>query len=192
MNHAISDEEAIARIRGGDIASYEILATRHHRALYKVARRFLDSEADAEDAVQGAHLLALTHFGQYAGRCSFVGWMSAITRNEAFTQMRRRQSVVATDEEALDSMPSKLRGPEEQVLDRDFDDMLSGALASLPSAYRSVFRLREVERVSTAEAGQQLGLTGACVKTRLRRARILLRKALADRLGRADLSACEQ
>ena len=70
LNEAITDDEAIARIRSGDIASYEILATRHQRRLHAVARQFLDSEADVEDAVQGAHLLALTHLHQYAGRSS--------------------------------------------------------------------------------------------------------------------------
>jgi RNA polymerase sigma-70 factor, ECF subfamily len=186
MNEAITDEEAIARIRGGDIASYEILASRHQRRLHTLARQFLDSEADVEDAVQGAHLAALTHFHQYAGRSSFLGWMSAITRNEAFLRRRRARRVVAIAEEHLDSLPSPLRDPERQAIDRDPDCLLSCALASLPSAYQTVFRLREIEHVSTVEAGKRLGLTGACVKSRLHRARMLVRGSLADKLRRVQ------
>ena len=186
MNQAITDEEAIARVRGGDIASYEILATRHHRRLHTVARQFLDSEADVEDAVQGAHLAALTHLHQYAGRSSFLGWMSTITKNEAFLQRRRGRRVVALAEEQLDSLASPLRDPEEQAIDRESDGLLSGALARLPSNYQTVFRLREIEKVSTVEAGKRLGLSGACVKSRLHRARMLVRGSLADKLGRVQ------
>jgi RNA polymerase sigma-70 factor (ECF subfamily) len=192
MNSAITDEEAIGRVRSGDTSSYAVLATRYHGRLCRLAQKFLRSETDAEDAVQGAHLLALRHIDQYAGRSSYLTWMSSITVNEALTQMRRKKGVVELGEEQIDSVRSPTRNPEQQAIDRDFDGILTVALEGLPPAYREVFRLREMETLSTAETGERLGLTEGCVKTRLVRARGLLRRRLTRRLGSAEpsRSAC--
>ena len=110
--------------------------------------------------------------------------MSAITRNEALVQRRRSKRVVLAGEEQLDALPSSQRDPEKQAIDRDSEYLLRGALASLPSTYRTVFQLREMERVSTVEAGKRLGLTGACVKSRLHRARTLVRGSLVEKQKR--------
>jgi RNA polymerase sigma-70 factor (ECF subfamily) len=190
MSAAITDEEAIGRVRGGETASYEVLATRYHRRLYLLAQKFLRSQADAEDAVQGAHLLALRHFDQYEGRSSYLTWMSSITVNEALSQMRRKKGVVETGEEQIGSIRSPMRNPEQQAIDRDFDGILRAALKRLPPAYGEVFRLREMETLSTAETGERLGLTEACVKTRLVRAKGLLRKRILRTLKSAELPRC--
>jgi RNA polymerase sigma-70 factor (ECF subfamily) len=187
MNTAITDEEAIGRVRRGETQSYEVLATRYHRRLYRLAQKFLRSEADAEDAVQGAHLLALRHIDQYAGRSSYLTWMSSITVNEALSQMRQKKGVVETGEEQIGLLRSPMRDPEQQAIDRDFDGILAAALERLPPAYGEVFRLREMETLSTAETGERLGLTEACVKTRLVRARGLLRKRITRTLKSAEL-----
>jgi RNA polymerase sigma-70 factor (ECF subfamily) len=188
MNVVITDEEAIGRVRGGETSSYEVLATRYQGRLYRLAQKFLHSEADAEDAVQGAHLLALRNIGQYEGRSSYLTWMSSITINQALSQMRRKKGDVELDEEQMGSMCSPKRDPEQQAIDRDFDGILTVALESLPSAYSEVFRLREMETLSTAETGERLGLSEGCVKTRLVRARGLLRRRLTQKMGSADLS----
>ena len=180
MNAAITDEEAIGRVRRGETSSYEVLATRYHRRLYRLAQKFLRSEADAEDAVQGAHLLALRNIGQYEGRSSYLTWMSSITINEALSQMRRRKGDVELGEEHIGSLCSPMRNPEQQAIDRDFDGILTVALEGLPPAYSEVFRLREMETLSTAETGERLGLTLGCVKTRLVRAKGLLRRRLTQ------------
>jgi RNA polymerase sigma-70 factor (ECF subfamily) len=186
MELAITDEEAIGRVRRGETSSYEILATRYHRRLHRLAQKFLRSEADAEDAVQGAHLLALRNIDQYEGRSSYLTWMSSITINEALSQMRRKKADVELDEEQIDSISSPVRDPEQQAIDRDFDGILTVAMESLPPTYSEVFRLREMETLSTAETGERLGLSEGCVKTRLVRAKGLLRRRLTQTLG------CEQ
>jgi RNA polymerase sigma-70 factor (ECF subfamily) len=190
MNQAITDEEAIGRVRDGDITSYGVLATRYHQRLCRVALRVLRNEADAEDAVQGAHLLALTHFDQYAGRSGYFGWMSAITVNQALTQKRRSKGGMAAGEDEIDTLPSPLEDPERQVMEEDLNGHVRVALASLPPAYRAVFQLRDLESMSTAETGERLGLTKACVKTRLVRARSLLRRRLTQTLKSADPFRC--
>jgi RNA polymerase sigma-70 factor (ECF subfamily) len=188
MNAAITDEEAIGRVRRGETSSYEVLATRYHRRLHRLAQKFLHSDADAEDAVQGAHLQALKNIDRYEGRSSYLTWMSSITINEALGQMRRRKGIVEVGEEQIDSVRSPMRDPEQQAIDKDFDGILTGALESLPQAYSEVFRLREMETLSTAETGERLGLTEGCVKTRLVRARGLLRRRLTRTLGSTELS----
>jgi RNA polymerase sigma-70 factor (ECF subfamily) len=190
MNIAITDEEAIGRVRRGETSSYEVLATRYHRRLYRLAQKFLRSEADAEDAVQGAHLLALRHIDQYAGRSSYLAWMSSITVNEALSQMRRKKGVVEAGEEQIGSIRSPMRNPEQQAIDRQYDGILAAALERLPPAYGEVFRLRELEALSTAETGERLGLTEACVKTRLVRAKGLLRRRITRTFRSAELPRC--
>ena len=188
MDTAITDEEAIGRVRRGETSSYEVLATRYHRRLHRLAQKFLRSDADAEDAVQGAHVQALINIGQYEGRSSYFTWMSSITINEALGQMRRKKGDVELDEQQIDSIRSPMRDPEQQAIDQDFDGILTVALEGLPPAYSEVFRLREMETLSTAETGERLGLTEGCVKTRLVRARGLLRRRLTRTLKSAELS----
>jgi len=77
----ISDEDVIERVRSGDTTLYGILMSRHHRRLYHVARNILGNDAEAEDALQEAHMRALTHLDQFAGRSAFTTWMTRITIN---------------------------------------------------------------------------------------------------------------
>jgi RNA polymerase sigma-70 factor, ECF subfamily len=185
MNDAISDDELIRRVKSGDTGAYGVLALRHHRRLRLLAQRFVRTEDEAEDAVQGAHVLALRHIHQYSGQSSYVSWMGAITVNECFTQIRKRKTGSACGEEEIETVRSSARDPEGQAIDNNFRGILRGALANLPAAYSVVFRLREVESLSTAETSERLGLSEGCVKTRLLRARLMLRQTLAPALGRA-------
>jgi RNA polymerase sigma-70 factor (ECF subfamily) len=185
MNNAISDDELVRRVRSGDTGAYGGLALRYHRRLRLLAQRFMKHGDEAEDAVQGAHVLALRHIHQYSGQSTYLSWMSAITVNECFTQIRKRKTAAnpAGDEE-IETVRSSARDPEGQAIDNDFDGMLRGAMAHLPEAYGVVFQLREMESLSTAETGERLGLTEGCVKTRLLRARLMLRQTLAPAMRR--------
>ena len=182
MKNWISDEEAVSRVRGGDSDSYEILVSRHQGRLQRLARRVLRNEADAEDAVQEAHLLALQHLNQFAGRSTFVSWMSSITVNQALTKIRRTKGSFVACDALLEVLSSPTLNPERQAMGRELGEVVKGALCNLPDTYRMVFQLREVQELSTAETGERLGLTPACVKTRLLRARTLMRKSLSERL----------
>ena len=186
MVHEISDDEAVWRVRSGDTGSYEVLAARHDRSLHRVARRLLRSQADADDVVQRAHLLALTHIDQYCG-AGYFRWMYSIVVNEAHTQIRKTRRFTNIDDACARWLSSSMRSPEQQAVDQDVEQILERAVENLPSAYQSVFRLREMEDLTTAETGERLGLTDACVKTRLFRAKNILRRTLKQVQGRADL-----
>jgi RNA polymerase sigma-70 factor, ECF subfamily len=181
MLQTITDEEVICRIRNGDTKSYEVLASRYHRPLHRVARRLLRSEADAEDAVQGAHLRALTRIDQYAG-AGYFRWMYSIVVNEALTQMRKRRRLVGIGDFHAEHLSSQVRGPEEQVIEQNAEDILERAVQTLPVFYQPVFRLREMQDLTTAETGERLGLSKACVKSRLLRAKKMVRKRLRQTL----------
>ncbi len=184
MDQALTDNEVIGNIRKGDVASYEILAARYHRRLHRLAQNFLSNEADAQDVVQGAHLLALSHLDQYAGRSSYFSWMHSITANQACTEMRRRRGAPVMGMEHIDVFPSPTPSPEQQAIDREIGETVRAALGSLPSTYSQVFRLRRLKELTTAETGARLGLTEGCVKTRLSRARSFLRMKLTPQLSR--------
>ncbi len=189
MSQQISDDEVVYRVRSGDLESYGVLATRYHATLCRVARRMLHSDADAEDAVQGAHVLAITHLHQCSEGSNDFRWMYSIVVNEARTQVRkgRRKAKVLAGATYPNTAISQMRGPEQQVLDRDAKEILDAAVESLPADYKPVFRYREMHELSTAETGERLGLSGACVKTRLFRAKIRLRTKLKELLQEADL-----
>jgi len=182
MLQAITDEDVISRVRSGDIRSYEVLAIRYHRPLRQVARRLLRSEADAEDALQGAHLRALTHIDQYGGRAGYFRWMYSIVVNEALTQIRKRRRFVEIGDANARSLFSVAHTPEQHAIEQNAEDILERAVKSLPSVYQPVFRFREMEGLTTAETGQRLGLTAGCVKSRLFRAKKMVRQTLRETL----------
>jgi RNA polymerase sigma-70 factor (ECF subfamily) len=177
MVQQISDDEAVGRVRSGDTASYEVLAARYHRPLQRVARRLLRSEAEADDVVQAAHLLALTHLHQYGGS-GYFRWMYSIVLNQARSEMRRTKRLTNVEDNCARQLSSPMRNPEQQALDQETEHVLESAVQVLPGIYRPVFRLREMQELTTAETGARLGLTEACVKTRLFRAKTILRKKL--------------
>lgn len=186
MLQAISDDEAIWRVRSGDTRSYEVLEARYHRKLQRVAQRLLRSEADAEDTVQAAHLSALTHIDQYRGS-GYFRWMYSIVLNEARTQMRKGKRIVNGGDTRAGWLPSSAPTPEQAALNKNVEDILDHALANLPPHYQAVFRSREMDELTTAETSERLGLTDACVKIRLFRAKDILRKRLGQVLKDADL-----
>lgn len=166
-----------------DLASYEALIRQHRFRLHSAACRILRNDAEAEEAVQDAHLLALTHLDQFEGRSTFVNWLTKITINEALSRRRRlgASRAISLDDETTVRRPAATgRNPEQQFLDRECRSVVERALGTLPETYRLVFSLRELQDMSTAETAERLGLSDACVKSRLMRARALLQRKLSE------------
>jgi RNA polymerase sigma-70 factor, ECF subfamily len=182
-----SDEELLRRVRAGDTALYGALVGRYHTRLYCLALRILKNEADAEDTVQEAYILAMTRLDQFAGRSTFFTWLARITMNEALTRIRGRrrhqriEAAVASPAE-VHRIYAPVATPEQLASRRELRGVVRSSMRTLPESYRQVFEMRELEEVSTADAARSLGLTEECVKTRLHRARALLRDRIAIRL----------
>jgi RNA polymerase sigma-70 factor (ECF subfamily) len=185
----LTDEEVVRRVRGGEVALFEVLVRRHDARVYRTARAILRNDAEAEDAMQSAWLHAYQHLGEFAGAAAFSTWLVRIAANEALGRLRRKVRLVAVedgDEEEERTMdPIRRDGPEDRAAARESVRLLERAVDALPAHYRSVFVLREVEQLSTRETAQALELGEEAVKVRLHRAKALLRRALGEEVGRA-------
>jgi RNA polymerase sigma-70 factor (ECF subfamily) len=137
--------------------------------------------------MQDAYVRAYAHLDQFAGRASFATWLTKIAVHEALARARRRgrfEALGAVSNLDGDSMLA-LRSPidvEQQAATRELRQVLETAIEALSAPYRAVFLLREVEELSTAETAEILGLCEQTVKTRLHRARLLLRRSLYARM----------
>lgn len=180
----------IERVRNGDHDAFYELVKPHERGLYYAAFSVLNNEADAEEVVQEAILKAFKALGRFRGESKFSTWIIQIVINESRMRLRKYRKHLH------DSLDEPAKGDEEgDYIPRDFADWreipcealesaelrnaLTNAVISLAPRYRQVLILRDVEQLSIADTAKLLGLTEAAVKTRLLRARLMLRDSLA-------------
>jgi len=178
----LSDEAVVARVRDGETGLFELLMRRHNQRLYRAARAILGDDHEAEDVMQDAYVRAYTHLDQFEGRARFSTWLTRIAVHEAFARLRRRGRHVDI-EDHMDTLQSHDPGPEQHAGDRQLGHVVEVAVAALPEPFRAVFVLREIEGMSTAETAACLDIGEDTAKTRLHRARALLRRRLDARIG---------
>jgi RNA polymerase sigma-70 factor (ECF subfamily) len=191
---ALSDIEVVRRVRDGETALFEILMRRYNQRLYRVARSILKDDGEAEDVMQQAYVNAYTHLDQFAGRALFSTWLTKIAVYEAQARSKRRgpidrRTVVESGEDAITRLQTRTPDPEHQAFATELKRLLESAVDALPEHQRLVFTLRDVEGLSTAETAECLGISEENVKTRLHRARALLRTDLLVRAGAVASSA---
>ena len=175
----LTDEEIVNRVSTGETEMFEILMRRHNQRLYRAARAILQDDAEAEDAVQQAYLNAYRHLDQFERRAQFSTWLTRIAVYEALARRKRRGANPSSSEGELgETAASPAPDPERQAYGKELSVLLESALAGLPEGYRSVFLLREVDGLSTAETARHLRISDATVKTRLHRAKGLLQRKL--------------
>jgi RNA polymerase sigma-70 factor (ECF subfamily) len=185
----LSDEDVVARVLAGDTAMFEVVMRRHNQRLYRAARAILRNDGEAEDVMQDSYVRAYEHLDQFAGRAKFSTWLTRIAVHEALARQHRRnrfQQPEPTAEEEGDAMErysSLTANPEQQASNSETRRLLEEAVETLPDSYRTVFILRDVEEMSTAETADVLEITEENVKVRLHRARAMLRKSLFARVG---------
>src|SRR5580693_9295043 len=183
-----SEQDLIARVQRGQHELFYELVRPYERRVYAAALAILRNEHDAEDAAQEAMLKALANIRQFRAEARFSTWLIQITVNEALMRRRRERTRMT---EAIDDH----RDDEGEYTPRDFADWreipsealerkevrqkLAEALASLDRKYREVFVLRDMEHLNIQETAEALDITVASVKTRLLRARLMLRDLLA-------------
>ena len=186
-NAGLTDEEVVRRIIEGESALFEILMRRYNRRLFRVTRSIVTNDLEAEDIIQDAYVRAYEHLNQFEGRARFSTWLMKIAIYEAYARVRRidyqkADSISVLEGQGLD-VKSKGRDPEQQIYDGELKMVLERAFDALPDNYRSVFMLREVEGLSTAETAECLEISEENVKTRLHRARALLQRELFSLAG---------
>ena len=183
-----ADGELVDRIRAGEIALYETLMRRYNQRLYRIVRVILRNPEEAEDVVQEAYVRAYTHLDQFVGAAKFSTWLTKIAIHEALARLRARNLMAGNDpakENAslMENRECPIPNPEEQILGKQAQEILEAAVDALPGNLRSVFMMREIEEMSTAETAECLGLSESVVKIRLHRARKHLRRDLYLRVG---------
>jgi RNA polymerase sigma-70 factor (ECF subfamily) len=182
----MTDEQVVSLVLAGDAARFEVLIRRHNQRIYRAVRAVMRSDEDVEDVMQQAYLNAYRHLRQFAATARFSTWLTRIAINEAFA-MRRKRGVQFDGEGETERMFSvvddKTRDPEKQASDSELREVMEQEVASLPDALRLTFVMRDVEGLSTADAATALGISEDLVKTRLHRARTLLRDNLYKRAG---------
>ena len=177
----ISDDEVVRRVLGGERELFELLLRRYNQRVYRAVRAVLRNPDDVEDVMQQAYINAYRHLHQFEGRAGFATWMTKIAIREAAA--RNRRIVAVRGEETMNDFPEPAPGPEERAVAADLMRHVEAEVAALPETYRSVLLLREVEGLSTEETAACLELSVDVVKTRLHRARTMLRDALYQRAG---------
>jgi RNA polymerase sigma-70 factor (ECF subfamily) len=185
-----------------EIAAFEALMRQHNRRLYRTARSILRHDGDAEDCVQEAFLHAWRHRDQFRGEAAPSTWLTRIVINEALMKLRRNKAAAGTV--ALDNVVDldahveasvagmqRLPGPDAEALRHELCALLERKIDALPQSFRTVFMLRAIEEMSAEETAQCLGIPEATVRTRLFRARSLLRESIASDVDLALASAFE-
>ena len=185
MVGALADAELVRRIRGGETALFELVMRRYNQRLFRVLRALLRDESEAEDVLQDAYVRAYAHLAQLEQPERLASWLTHIAVHEAKARLRRRGRIVDVKEGPLHAVPSPSRDPEQEALGKQMQRVLTSAIDELPVGYRTVFVLRDVEGMSTAEVADSLRLSEQAVKMRLHRARAALREGLYDRVGAA-------
>ena len=187
-----NEETLIRRIREGEHELFYELIRPYERRVYSAALAILRNEADAEDAAQEAVLKAFKHIRQFRAEARFSTWLIQITVNEA--RMRKRKDhahviepIVDRQDEEGNYTPRDFADwheiPSETLERKEVRQLLAEALDSLGEKYREVFVLRDMQHLSIEETARALQISTASVKTRLLRARLMLRDLLAPGLG---------
>ena len=184
----MTDAEIVERVRAGETALFEILMRRHNQRIYRAARAVIKDEADTEDVMQQAYINAFTHLSQFQDRSQFSTWLTRITVHEALAR-RRKWKPEETSEDVMETLTSPQPDPERQAYAAELRRVLEAAVDSLPETYRLVFMLRDIEGLSTSETAAGLELSDEAVKTRLHRARAMVRSAITERVGASTAEA---
>ena len=189
LENTRGEGELIHQICAGQKDLFQALIEPYERTVFSIAYSVLNNAADAEEIAQEVFLKAFRGLANFRAEAKFSTWLIQITLNEARGRLRRNSSHLCQtpDEgvasEAGDYVPRDLADwreiPSEALARKQLKDTIERALQSLQPIYREVLALRDLQHLSTAEAAEALGISDDLVKTRLRRARLQMREALA-------------
>jgi RNA polymerase sigma-70 factor, ECF subfamily len=186
LNSSIEEGSLVARLRRGDSAAFESLVRTHGGRLLSVARRFLGSNEDAEDAVQETFIKAFKAIGTFEERAQLHTWLHRIVVTTSLMKLRERRR---KPQESIDDLlpaftadghhASEPREWSDAVFERkETASIVRQAIDMLPDQHRAILVLRDIEERDTAETAAILGTTTTVVKVRLHRARQALRSLL--------------
>lgn len=190
-----ADDDLVEGLRRRDASAAERLVVRFGSRAFRLAMGITRNGADAEEVVQDAFWSVIRKVDTFRGEAAFGSWLYRIVANAAFQKMRsgvHRRTEISLDEvlppfheasadpPVIEDWSKRLDDP---AIRTDLRSALSAAIADLSPQYQSVVILHDVEGLPMAEVAETAGITVANAKTRLHRARLFLRKRLADFMG---------
>lgn len=184
------DVSLIERVLAGNRRAFEPLVRRHERRVFRVTLAILGNVEDAEEAIQDAFVKAFRHLDQFRRESRFTTWLTRIAVNEALQKRQTRKDMVSLDdsrditEQAGEQfVPRRFESwradPEQLYGKQELRRIVESAIQTLPAIYREAFVLRDIEEMSAEESAEVIAITVGALKSRLLRARLMMREALA-------------
>jgi len=191
------DAELVRRALGREEAAVRAIMQANNRRLYRLARGVLRNDSEAEDVVQETYVRAFTHLEQFRGDSSLSTWLSRIAMNEALGRLRRQRPGVewstlpqgVLEAQIIQFPLTSSEDPEKSMAQREIQHVVEHAIDELPEPFRLVFITRVIEGMNVEETAEILGLKPETVKTRLHRARNLLRENVEKKIGPVVMEA---
>jgi RNA polymerase sigma-70 factor (ECF subfamily) len=186
-----TDQELLDSARTGDRLALEALLERHQRRVYRFGLKMCRDPEDAKDVLQETLLAVARGVKDFRGASSVSTWLYTIARSFCIKK-RRRSKFAPEQEESLEAfepgsearqVADPSRAPDESLAGRQVEAALESAIGQLEPMYRDVLVLRDVEGLTAPEVAEVMGLTVEAVKSRLHRARVAVREAVAPVLG---------
>ncbi|MDZ4784757.1 MAG: sigma-70 family RNA polymerase sigma factor [bacterium] len=187
ISKEVTDLELVEQIKKGSEDAFDTIVNKYESKLFNLAMSFTRNQEDAEEVIQDVFVTLFRKIGSFQGKSAFSSWLYRITVNAAFMRLRKNRQEKSTPVEDItpamemengeldkNSFPSS----ETITLNDELKTILYGAVSRLPDEYRNVFILRDVDGLSNKETGKILTLSIPAVKSRLHRARLMLRKKL--------------
>ncbi|MEA2819593.1 MAG: polymerase sigma-70 factor, subfamily [Bradyrhizobium sp.] len=191
------DADLVQRARGRDEAAIRAIMQANNRRLYRIARGILRNDGDAEDVVQETYVRAFTHLESFRGDSSLATWLSRIAMNEALGRLRRARPSVELNSLPPGALEAQIiqfplfasEDPEKTMAQREIQHVVERAIDELPEGFRIVFITRVIEGMNVEETAELLDLKPETVKTRLHRARTMLRDNVEKKIGPVVMEA---
>lgn len=191
----IPDEALVNRILAGEKNLFELIIRRYNQRLYRIGLSVLNDDAEAEDAMQTAYILAYENLHKFENRASFGTWLTRIMLNESLARKKKKQRFSNQPERELENTIA-MTTPAHVLMNKELSGALEESIAQLPEKYRLVFVLREIENMSIKEISETLGIEESNTKVRLNRAKTMLREHLngymKDHVYAFHLTRCDR
>jgi RNA polymerase sigma-70 factor (ECF subfamily) len=192
------DSELVRRACARDEGAIRAIMQANNRKLYRIARGILRNDSEAEDVVQETYVRAFTHLESFRGDSRLATWLARIAMNEALGRLRRQRPTVdwttlesGTPNAQIIQFPVSATSddPEKTMAQREIQHVVEQAVDELPEAFRIVFITRVIEGMNVEETAEILDIKPETVKTRLHRARTMLRKNVEKKIGPVVMEA---